>query len=119
MYTRGSVLPLYLTIRSSDKQALDVLSSPSAPNVVLRRKLTARVPLAHAERFDAREAQEREAQPLAKAIWAPSNDPQNESERCLVGEIIVPLSCTPSFRFGGFLQEVSNLLSFSPTRRLT
>lgn len=36
-YTRGTVIPLHLTVRSSDTHALDLLSSPTAPVVRLRR----------------------------------------------------------------------------------
>ncbi|KAI0339812.1 hypothetical protein BDW22DRAFT_1486519 [Trametopsis cervina] len=35
-YTRGSAIPLHLTVTCSDSQALDLLSSPSAPLVRLR-----------------------------------------------------------------------------------
>ena len=87
-----------------------MLSSPSAPNVILRRKLTRNVSPAPIARFDSDDIKETEAQPLAKAIWAPSNSALNDSERCLEGEIIIPLSCIPSFRFGGFILEVSSAL---------
>ena len=96
-------------------QALDVLSNPSAPNLVLRRKLTRNVPLAPVGRFDLDEIKESETKPLAKAVWAPSNSGAlNESERCLDGEISIPLSCTPSFQFGGFIQEVSIIFGSRP-----
>ncbi len=39
-YTRGTVIPLFLTLKSSDLQALDVFSSCDAPVVRLRRNLT-------------------------------------------------------------------------------
>ncbi|KAI0087350.1 hypothetical protein BDY19DRAFT_995046 [Irpex rosettiformis] len=39
-YTRGTVIPLFLTLRCSDSQALDILSSSDAPVVRLRRSLS-------------------------------------------------------------------------------
>ncbi|KAF7374745.1 hypothetical protein MSAN_00360000 [Mycena sanguinolenta] len=36
-YTRGTVIPCRLTLESTDDQALDMFSSPSAPVVILRR----------------------------------------------------------------------------------
>ena len=38
-YTRGTVIPCYLTLTSDDTEALDLLSSPNSPNIRLTRRL--------------------------------------------------------------------------------
>ncbi|EJD00901.1 uncharacterized protein FOMMEDRAFT_141671 [Fomitiporia mediterranea MF3/22] len=97
-YTRGTVIPCHLTVRSSDRQALDLLASPSAPRVTLRRKLTARKVLMPTERVDLTALEKDDARPLAKAIWAPSERSGNECR--LMGELSIPAGCPPSFKFG-------------------
>jgi hypothetical protein len=59
------------------------------------------------ERFDPDAVKESDAQPLAHAIWAATSDAKDDFERCLHGELLIPLGCVPSFQFGGFTQEVS------------
>ncbi|KAL5508511.1 hypothetical protein ACEPAH_6130 [Sanghuangporus vaninii] len=100
-YTRGTVIPCHLTIRSSDKQALDLLSTPSAPRITFRRKLITRMVLTPAERADL--ATFPDDQPLSRAIWAPIERSANEVT--LTGELSVPVSCVPTFNFGEFRLE--------------
>ncbi|KAH8105012.1 hypothetical protein DFH11DRAFT_1550581 [Phellopilus nigrolimitatus] len=111
-YTRGSVIPCHLTLRSSDRQALDLLSTPQSPRVLLRRRLTTRGAIASREKpaLSTLEDDDSETQPLAKAVWAlprPGTQPENRDDltRSLMGELSVPLGCTPSFVFGGFHLE--------------
>lgn len=66
--------------------------------------------LAPRERVDFSVLQKGESEPLSKAIWAPSES--NEDERTLVGELGVPLGCTPSFSFGEFKIEVRFCVSY-------
>ena len=105
-YTRGTVIPCHLTIRSSDKQALDLLSSPSAPRVTFRRKLTTRVVVAPVERTDLTSVRNNEV--LTRAIWGPRERRTNEC--VLAGELSVPLTCVPTFNFGEFKVEVREYL---------
>lgn len=111
-YTRGSIIPCHLTIKSYDKQALDLLSLPQAPRVVLRRNLEAHVGVSHAE-TEMRPLQEGESGVVSRAMWAPPAselDQPPESDgyiRSIMGELSVPLSCTPSFSFGGFDLKVN------------
>lgn len=39
-YTRGSIIPVWLTLESSDAQALDLLSAADAMDIRLRRRLS-------------------------------------------------------------------------------
>ncbi|KAF9048579.1 hypothetical protein BJ165DRAFT_1032607 [Panaeolus papilionaceus] len=41
-YTRGTVIPLYMELEGSDVQALDILSSPRAPIIRLKRMVNSR-----------------------------------------------------------------------------
>ncbi|KAI5122160.1 hypothetical protein M0805_007059 [Coniferiporia weirii] len=105
-YTRGSVIPCHLVVESSDRQALDLLSSPQAPQIFLRRRTMTRVPLAQAKKLDLLTHENGDSQSLAKAIWAVppgvQSDEQDDLARSLMGELSIPPSCTPSFLFGGF-----------------
>ena len=96
----------------SDQHALDLLSGPQAPNVVLRRMLTLPPSLSRAQTTEnVGLGKYAEDQQLSRAIWAPATstnveDLQEENCRVLLGELSVPPSCTPSFNFGALVLEV-------------
>ena len=103
-YTRGSAIPCFLTFRSSDIQALDLLSNPEAPVLQMRRKVKhyagvdnmgARLALPGAD----------DAIPLSRAVWAPpkSVDLGDGIEtRMMYGELNLPSNLVPTFKFGDF-----------------
>ncbi|THH11257.1 hypothetical protein EW145_g783 [Phellinidium pouzarii] len=116
-YTRGSVISLYLIIRSSDRHALDLLSTPQVPRILLRRRTTTQGTLAQTMRPSLSTLGDGDSQPLAKAIWtpappsaAPAEQANDEFSRSLLGELDIPLGCTPSFEFGSFNLQVGRLI---------
>ncbi|KLO17426.1 hypothetical protein SCHPADRAFT_994414 [Schizopora paradoxa] len=126
VYTRGSVAPCSLTIQSDDPQALQLFSSPTAPVVYLRRKMSFR---ASTNEMDRRSSPKggstfSEKVPLSVGVWkAASSDSELQSKRCLYGELSLPSNLVPSFTFGLFgvkyFVEVHpfNVAGFTPNSR--
>ncbi|KAJ3546757.1 hypothetical protein NM688_g5478 [Phlebia brevispora] len=97
-YTRSTTIPLFLKLECTDTQALNMLSTESAPTVRLRRSI----------RVDNRDPQvpgsmfmnPNSDTNLDKAVWWPSpfdspTDDQSET-RILQGEIRLPQSLVPT-----------------------
>ncbi|KAJ7762030.1 hypothetical protein DFH07DRAFT_417656 [Mycena maculata] len=118
-YTRGSPIPCALTLSSTDEQALDLLSSPRAISVHLRRRLKPIVPASKRNGiFDANaDLSADPAENLAAASWwpslggdedAPGSGPlRNISTRRLDGEIQLAPTLKPSSRIAHFAVEYS------------
>ncbi|KAJ4494744.1 hypothetical protein C8J55DRAFT_497540 [Lentinula edodes] len=114
-YTRGSVIPLSLTLSSIDSQALDLLSSRQALTVRLRRKVTYK----RAQNLAEINAPWNSVIPtdptveFADAVWwqRPGSVNLNETGpmpvktrlyRELEGEILLPKSLKPTFHISHF-----------------
>jgi len=108
-YTRGSVVPCFLTIQCDDKQALDLFSSEDAPVVRMRRKLDFQFPSSvilggnsGAGYLPGTE----ERIPLSIAMWKSVQEEFTENDtgykRELYGELNLPRYLVPSFSFGDF-----------------
>jgi hypothetical protein len=122
-YTRGSIIPLSLSIQCADEQVLDLLSASSSPNVKLLCNLhyTSRVkgkqgadrpPTAVHGPIDASYYAEFRATQGA-VWWKPGSQPSSGSARHLRGEIHIapglkPGLLTPEFRL--FVSHSARLL---------
>ncbi|KIK55159.1 hypothetical protein GYMLUDRAFT_176075 [Collybiopsis luxurians FD-317 M1] len=119
-YTRGTVIPLSLTLISTDSQALDLLSSPQAVVVKLRRTVTSN----HAANFAEYNApwimgsSTDSVDDLHSAVWwkrPGDNVPNDETNttsgsrlcRELEGEIVLSKNLKPTFRISHFGTEYS------------
>ena len=103
-YTRGSAVPLVLTLRGEDKQALDLLANPDAPVVRMRRKVSAPVGVEN-DSAGCYQPGAEGYRPISKAGWWHPEEFVDESDttrRTLCGELSIPPHLTPSFKFGGF-----------------
>ncbi|KDR70203.1 hypothetical protein GALMADRAFT_76281 [Galerina marginata CBS 339.88] len=95
-YTRGSVIPLVMTLESDDSQLLDLLSSPEAISVRTRRHISAHHGKPHGER------------PLhsvdhsQRAVWWRQTDDQTDRLRVLQGEIHLRPDIVPTSAMGDF-----------------
>ncbi|TFK49960.1 hypothetical protein OE88DRAFT_1645739 [Heliocybe sulcata] len=112
-YTRGSVIPCFLSIKSDDRHVLDLLSSPKAPLVHLVQRVG----------FQANNTGERDVQAapsriavsvtsesnMATAVWWPPADEGSivRNERRLEGEVHLPSGLTPTCTFPGFVVTYS------------
>jgi len=98
-YTRGSVIPLFLTLSSSDAQALDLLTSSKAASVRLVRRV----------KYIMQGAEWRESvEQLENAVWWPANDGGGDRHnRRMCGEIRLVKDLKPSCLFGHFSLEYS------------
>ncbi|KAF8628024.1 hypothetical protein AX15_004141 [Amanita polypyramis BW_CC] len=107
-YTRGSVLPCYLTLEGCDRDALDAFSMPSSIVVVLRRRVryyqantSARQDVAWNESFE----------DMGSAIWWPSHDGRNDhSRRHMEGEIRLARDLRPTSAMGHYSLSYSVIL---------
>jgi hypothetical protein len=102
-YTRGSVLPCFLTLDGRDPAILDVLSSPGSVVVKLRR----RVRFYNAASTTKREVSWNESvEDVGSAVWWPSSDsPVTENDlhvRQLEGEIKLAKDLRPSSEMAHF-----------------
>jgi hypothetical protein len=97
-YTRGTVVPLFLTLRSKDPQALDLLSCPHAINIRLRRHVkytyTGAADLEDAEDF------------VENAVWWPATGGDVHSRR-MNGEIRLAKDLKPTTSISHFTIDVS------------
>ncbi|KZT29753.1 hypothetical protein NEOLEDRAFT_1106344 [Neolentinus lepideus HHB14362 ss-1] len=121
-YTRGSVIPCFLNIRTDDHHMLDLLSSPKAPKVRLVQSVG----------FQANNSGVRDIRVPASRIvinvtstsvvstatWWPSTSRDNPSqnERSLQGELHLPPDLAPTCSFPGFVVSYSIVMhSFEAT----
>ncbi|KAL1740179.1 hypothetical protein HDZ31DRAFT_85558 [Schizophyllum fasciatum] len=93
-YTRGTALPVALTLRSPDAQALDLLAVPSAIRLRLRRRVRYWAPPASRPR---EVAWSEALTDLASATWWPGAAPTNgRGIRHLAGEVLLPRDLAPT-----------------------
>lgn len=115
IYTRGSVIPLYLVLKSRDKQAVDLLANPQAVRIGLGRILT--FPSRFAPVLDSHiGSAARSCRVAWKAIEPESTTSGLTGGRgetasgtfvqVLYGELALPPLLTPSFTFGQFSLKV-------------
>jgi len=108
-YTRGTVLPLILEIRSVDKQALDLFSGSKSPCIQLRRLLKAEhaaFQLIGSKGWVATNFKSTEDNmAVATATWGPPEvlDASEDFKRIMHGELSIPKDLDPSFKFGNFV----------------
>jgi len=121
-YTRGTPIPMTLTISSSDAQALDLLSSPRSISVYLRRRVRSssmssyipnqspsmrRVPTNNRTEIGGMRDYD---DIIDQAVWWASSEgptPGQTRTRSLNGEIHLPASLKPSCLIGHFSIEYS------------
>ncbi|KAL0954346.1 hypothetical protein HGRIS_003340 [Hohenbuehelia grisea] len=115
-YTRGTVLPCFMTIESPDMQALDLLSSPKAIMVRLRRNIKY-----HEFRTMAVDAMtwRDSVDDTDPAVWWPSTEGEEADtlvRRHLCGEIQLKKTLKPSTAIGNFrIEYLVTLLPFDAT----
>ncbi|CAL1710189.1 unnamed protein product [Somion occarium] len=102
-YTRGSVLPCTVHIECSDVQALDLLASPEAMDIRLRRHIS--MGLADVSSISARAPAygiefEETTEEIKSAVWWPTR--HGTTYRALDGEIHLPRELKPSCCIGRF-----------------
>ncbi|TFK44167.1 hypothetical protein BDQ12DRAFT_640627 [Crucibulum laeve] len=112
-YTRGTVIPCYLTISGTDSQSLDFLASPRAIDVRLKRTIK------FFEDPKRQDGAKEEVEQVANAVWwiPPKDVPQETNTRRLQGEIHLPkdLPATCGFMLF-FIEYAVELFPFvSPT----
>ncbi|KAF8181275.1 hypothetical protein BJ912DRAFT_1062143 [Pholiota molesta] len=96
-YTRGSVVPLYLHLESDDNQTLDLLASPKAISVHLRRHVSYGLLENKAKGITYKSA----AEDSLPAIWWPStsgleNPPAHDRSRYVNGELHLKIDLKPT-----------------------
>jgi hypothetical protein len=106
-YTRGSGIPVHLSLSSSDPQALDLLSKPDAPVVKLLAYLEVKTAAdKQALLGSVKEAKlvmrgnetlVLESRGVQSAVWWVDPAPTKEGEKKLFGEIHIGLGTTPPF----------------------
>ncbi|KAJ6520898.1 hypothetical protein DFH09DRAFT_1287349 [Mycena vulgaris] len=118
-YTRGSPIPLIITLSSTDAQALDLLSAPRAISVQLRRRLKPLMPASKRNGiFDANaDLSADPAENIAAGTWWPSLEGTQDNtgvgagtargvrRRRLDGEIQLATTLKPSARMAHFAVE--------------
>ncbi|KIK55149.1 hypothetical protein GYMLUDRAFT_176179 [Collybiopsis luxurians FD-317 M1] len=93
-YTRGSVIPCYLTLSSRDPQALDMMTASDCIDVKLRRRVAYTCAPGIEKRKVALQESFRE---FSKAVWwSSSTMPSDPYNRYLEGEIRIPKDLRPS-----------------------
>lgn len=107
-YTRGSVIPLHLTLEGSDKNSLDAFSMPSSIVVNLRR----RVRYYHANSSARQHVAWNDAdEDLGTAIWWPSHDGRSDHfTRHMEGEIRLAKDLRPTSAMGHYSLSYSVVL---------
>ncbi|KAJ6513064.1 hypothetical protein C8R45DRAFT_1088146 [Mycena sanguinolenta] len=108
-YTRGTVIPCRLTLESTDDQALDMFSSPSAPVVVLRRCVRFQNPSTSSRReIDWVESYE----DVARAtLWPAAEGNDAPYSRSLEGEIKLAKDLASSSSIGRFTVSYTVVVS--------
>ncbi|TDL19942.1 hypothetical protein BD410DRAFT_791582 [Rickenella mellea] len=101
-YTRGSVIPCFLTLESTDLQTLDILSNPEVHVVRIGRRINTK-PASEVAKMSG-EAMILSNTPLGYACWWPPLGEQSVAShiRTLQGEIKLSPHLVPSFTFGHF-----------------
>ncbi|KAJ3490872.1 hypothetical protein NLI96_g1134 [Meripilus lineatus] len=97
-YTRGSIIPLSLSMSASDQQVLDLLSAPSTPQVHLVRKATV-IPHMGVPTARALLPWDSNVETVGTAIWWRTPHPgsvERSRRRHLQGEIRVPKDLPPN-----------------------
>ncbi|KAF5326922.1 hypothetical protein D9619_004166 [Psilocybe cf. subviscida] len=112
VYTRGSVIPLYMRMQSSNQQALDLLATNKSLTVRLQRRIEYSLPMRHLKDTDNYHAGKDERD-LGEAVWWP--DPSqgyNEFAAntqthtiCLNGELHLRHDLAPSTTLPAFTIE--------------
>ncbi|KAH9476041.1 hypothetical protein JR316_0011610 [Psilocybe cubensis] len=97
-YTRGSVVPLFMTLESDNQQALDLLSSPNAPNVRVRRRTKY-----HSEPKKKIESKawRDEVDHSQRAVWWPTTE-SSDRIRMIAGELHLKPNMAPTLAMGDF-----------------
>lgn len=104
-YAIGSPIPLLLTIRSADEQALDVLCTPGAMKFHLYRE---RLIGSHAVKEVGGQSNNTFREVVGNAaFWLSQDDPKEAGKRKLHGELEVKKGLRPSFTFPRFSVRVS------------
>ncbi|KAF7327972.1 hypothetical protein MKEN_00377400 [Mycena kentingensis (nom. inval.)] len=108
-YTRGTVIPLRVTLESNDGQALDILSSPTAPVVTLRRSVRYQNLSTSSKRgADWIESVE----DICRAVlWPSANGVDAAYSRCLEGEMKLPKDLASTSSIGIFIVSYSIVLT--------
>jgi hypothetical protein len=121
-YTRGSIIPLCLYIRSSDSQALDLLSNSRNINIQLRRRVhfqeAPRVGTANFNPVLKKDTEE----VSSTAAWWPANDRERldgNTTRKWYGEIHLEKNLKPSMTISHFKLQVRDSHSFPCCGRCT
>jgi hypothetical protein len=102
-YTRGSYIPVHLSIKCVDPQALDLLSMPAAPSVKLLELVETRTTAPSGSAKDAKIKQRDgaafvcESRVVRSAVWWADPAPAVEGSRRLFGEIHFGVEMTPPF----------------------
>lgn len=99
-YTRGTVLPCFLTLQGGDANTLDLVSSPSAVVAKLQRRV----------RFFNKPLQtwHESSEDLGSAVWWPAVSVQSTANvRHLEGEIKLTKDLRPTTSIGHFSITVS------------
>ncbi|TRM64338.1 hypothetical protein BD626DRAFT_491497 [Schizophyllum amplum] len=92
-YTRGSVLPLYLTMAGPDLECVDLLGAPQAIVVVLQRRIAYRTA-----------GQREQRDEVGRAVWWPAQPPSPDClTRDLEGEIHLTKDLKPSCNVPSFV----------------
>lgn len=107
IYASGTSVPFFLTVESSDGQALGLLSDHHAPDVGIRRKIKTVPGVGDAGGSIVMPGSEEE-RPISNVVW--TNPPGGQVEgggpnkRVLYGEMKLPTGSMlrPSFEFGDF-----------------
>ncbi|PPQ98586.1 hypothetical protein CVT26_013769 [Gymnopilus dilepis] len=107
-YTRGSFIPLFLTLESEDKHALDLLSTPKSIAVRVRRRIKyAPTPQKPIETANWRT----EIDHSQRAVWWPAVDnaghTSDDKFRMLNGELHLKPSMVPTSAMGMYKVEYS------------
>ncbi|KAF5326919.1 hypothetical protein D9619_004165 [Psilocybe cf. subviscida] len=111
VYTRGSVIPLYVRMQSSDQQALDLLATHKAIVVHLQRKIQHHLPMANLKNPEHyHTSMGRDVRDLVEAVWWPARSQEQEGSTtdsrvhtvCLNGELHLKADLVPSTTFPVF-----------------
>ncbi|KAF5327893.1 hypothetical protein D9619_004152 [Psilocybe cf. subviscida] len=112
-YTRGSVIPLYMRMHSSSRQALDLLSTHKAVIVRLQRIITYSLPMKSLK--NTKNYTGKDERDLVEAVWWPAPSQEQDASTsivgmqthtvCLNGEIHLKADLAPSTTFPAFTVE--------------
>ncbi|GBE88581.1 hypothetical protein SCP_1303980 [Sparassis crispa] len=97
-YTRGTPIPLMLTIESADQQALDLLATRHAivVRLVQRTSFGTTMPGFRETSAEEQPLKEVRSRSIGRAVWwPPENEVQLPNRRTLAGEIHIPEAVSP------------------------